>query len=89
MRGIATVLSVGFISILLFTIVAPAVLEPMVEFFVNHPAAETSQIDATGFADSLLRSVLVWGPLLVLGSGVLSAVVWYFRRERASVRRIR
>ena len=90
MRGIGTVIVVGFMSVILFTIVAPGILEPVVDVFVNHPGAENSDIDAQSYGDSMLRSVLVWGPLFVLGSGVLSAVVWYFRRERASqVRRIR
>lgn len=87
MRGIATVIAVGFVSIILFGIVAPAVLEPIVEVFIQSEAVQNSPIDAQGYANSLLRSVLVWAPLLVLGSGVASAVVWYFRRERVGVRR--
>jgi hypothetical protein len=88
MRGIATVIVVGFFSIILFGIVAPAILEPMVDVFVSHEAVQSSQIDGTAFANSLLRSVLVYGPLFVLGSGVASAVVWYFRRERSARRRV-
>ena len=88
MRGLATVIFVGFISAILFTIVGPAILEPVVEVFVADPAVQDSQINASSYADRLLRSILVWAPLLVLGSGVASAVVWYFRKERTS-RRVR
>jgi len=37
----------------------------------------------------MLTSVLVWAPLVVLGAGTASAVVWYLRRERRSTRRVR
>jgi pheromone shutdown protein TraB len=89
MRGIGTAIFVGFASILAFGLVAPAVLEPIVEVVVNDPAVQSSQIDASSWTDSLLTSVLVWAPLVVLGSGVASAVVWYLRRERRSTRRVR
>lgn len=89
MRGIATVIFVGFVSIILFGIVAPSILEPIVEVFINDAAVQGSQIDANTYADRMLKSLLVWAPLLVLGSGVASAVVWYFRRERRSARRVR
>jgi len=35
----------------------------------------------------MLRSILVWAPLFVLAGGVVSAVVFYFRRERTAGRR--
>jgi len=89
MRGIATVIFVGFISIILFGIVAPSILEPIVQVFINDAAVQNSQIDANTYADRMLKSLLVWAPLLVLGTGVASAVVWYFRRERRSARRVR
>jgi len=89
MRGIATVIFVGFISIILFGIVAPSILEPIVQVFINDAAVQNSQIDANTYADRMLQSLLVWAPLLVLGTGVASAVVWYFRRERRSARRVR
>ena len=89
MRGIGTVIFVGFASILAFGIVAPAVLEPVVEVVVNDPTVQSSPIDAAAWTDNLLRSVLVWAPLVVLGAGVASAVVWYLRRERRSARRVR
>ena len=89
MRGIATVIFVGFISIILFGIVAPSILEPIVQVFINDAAVQNSQIDANTYADRMLKSLLVWAPLLVLGTGVASAVVWYFRKERRSARRVR
>ena len=89
MRGIATVIFVGFISIILFGIVAPSILEPIVQVFINDAAVHNSQIDANTYADRMLQSLLVWAPLLVLGTGVASAVVWYFRKERRSARRVR
>jgi hypothetical protein len=89
MRGLATAIFVGFISVILFVLVAPAILEPMVEVFINDPAVQSSQIDETQFANGLLRSVLVWAPLFVMGAGVVSAVIWYFRRERRTARRVR
>lgn len=82
MRGIATVIAVGFFSIILFGIVGPTMLEPIAETFVQDPAVQDSPIAAQEYADSLLTALLVYAPLLVLGSGVVSAIVWYFRRER-------
>ena len=89
MRGIATVIAVGFISILLFGIFAPAALEPIAEHVLQDAAVQSSVIDEQGFVDGLLRSLLVWAPLFVLGSAVVSAAVWYFRRERRAARRVR
>ncbi|RAW44062.1 hypothetical protein DQW50_16180 [Halorubrum sp. 48-1-W] len=87
MRGIATVIVVAFSSIVMFGIVAPSILEPVAEIFVQDQAVQNSQIDAQGFVDSLFNSIFKWAVLVVLGSGVISAVVFYFRRERRRVRR--
>lgn len=87
MRGIATVIFVGFISILLFGVFAPAVVEPLAEFVVAD-APGTGPVDVANFQDRLYSVLFVWAPLFVLAGGVVSAVVWYFRRERAS-RRVR
>jgi len=86
MRGIATVISVGFIGLLLFGIVAPAVLEPIAQFVVSDPAVQNSAIDGQGFANGILSSVLKWSVLFVLAASVASAVVWYLRRERTGRR---
>lgn len=88
MRGLATVIFVGFVSIILFGLIAPAILEPIVDVVVNDPAVQSSSVNGSGIADNMLSSVLVWAPLFVLGSAVVSAVVWYFRKERAT-RRVR
>jgi len=87
MRGIGTVIFVGFVSALLFGVVAPAVVEPVAEVFVQQMPAGTG-IDAQTFADRMLTSVLVYAPLIVLAVGVLSAVVFYLRRE-SRPRRVR
>lgn len=86
MRGLATIIFVGFVSILLFGIVAPAILEPVAQVFLNSEAIQSSTFGAD-YVDSMLRSILVWAPLIVLGSGVASAVVYYFRKERRAGRR--
>ena len=88
MRGIGTVIFVGFVSIILFGVVAPGIVEPVAEVFVEQMPAG-SGIDAETYADRMLTSVLVWAPLVVLGAGVASALVWYLRRERRSTRRVR
>ena len=88
MRGLATVIFVGFVSIILFGLIAPALLEPNVYVVINDPAVQSSSVDGTGIADNMLSTLLVWAPLFVLSSGVVSAVVWYFRKERAT-RRVR
>lgn len=88
MRGIATVIAVGFISIIAFGIVAPAMLEPIAEIVLQDSAVQSSAIDEEAFVDGLLRSLLMWAPLFVLASGVVSAVVYYLRRERTG-RRVR
>lgn len=88
MRGIATVIFVGFVSILLFGVVGPAIVEPVVDVFLADSAVQDGPVDADRFASGLLSSLFVWAPLLVLGSGVVSAVVWYFRKERTA-RRVR
>ena len=88
MRGIGTVIFVAFVSIILFGVVAPAVVEPVAEVFVEQMPAGTG-IDADTYADRMLTSVLVWAPLLTLAVGVASAVVYYFRREKRATRRVR
>lgn len=87
MRGIATVISVGLVSILLFAIFAPAALEPVAEVVLQDSAVQDSAIDEQSFVDSMLNSLLVWAPLFVLGAAVVSAFVWYTREERRAVRR--
>jgi uncharacterized membrane protein YjgN (DUF898 family) len=88
MRGIATVIIVGFVSILLFGVFAPAAVEPIGEFVVNDPTVQDSEIDAKGFQQNLYSVLFVWAPLLVLASGVVFAVRWYLKRERITGRRI-
>jgi hypothetical protein len=88
MRGIGTVIFVAFVSIILFGVVGPAVVEPVAEVFVQQMPSG-SGIDAAQYADRMLTSVLVWAPLITLGLGVASAVVYYFRREQRATRRIR
>jgi uncharacterized membrane protein YjgN (DUF898 family) len=88
MRGIATVIMVGFISILLFGVFAPAAVEPIGDFVVNDPTVQDSEIDADGFQQNLYSVLFVWAPLLVLASGVVFAVRWYLKRERITGRRI-
>jgi hypothetical protein len=88
MRGIGTVIFVAFVSIILFGVVAPAVVEPVAEVFVQQMPSGTG-IDAQTYADRMLTSVLVWAPLITLGLGVASAVVYYFRREQRATRRVR
>ena len=89
MRGIGTVIFVGFISIILFGLVAPSLLEPIVDVVIADSAVQDHEaLDGQAFSEDLLQSVLVWAPLLVLGSGVVSAVVWYFRQQRTQ-RRVR
>lgn len=87
MRGIATVISVAFVGILLFGIVAPNILEPIAQFVVQDPAVQNSPIDAQAVANGILSSVLKWGVLLTLLAGVASAIVFYLRRERTGARR--
>lgn len=88
MRGIATVIMVGFISILLFGVFAPAAVEPIGDFVVNDPTVQDSEIDADGFQQNLYSVLFVWAPLLVLASGVVFAVRWYLKRERITGRRV-
>lgn len=88
MKGIATVIIVGFISILLFGVFAPAAVEPIGEFVVNDPTVQDSEIDAKSFQQNLYSVLFVWAPLLVLASGVVFAVRWYLKRERITGRRI-
>jgi len=87
MRGIATVIVVGFSALVVFGLVAAPVLEPIAQFVVQDPAVQESTIDAQGIADGILTSILSWGVVIVLGAGVASAVVWYLRRERVVGRR--
>lgn len=86
MKGIATVISVSFIGLLLFGIVAPSVLEPIAQFVVSDPAVQESAIDGQALANGILSSVLKWAVLFVLAAAVASAVVWYLRRERTGRR---
>jgi len=88
MRGIATVIAVGFISIIAFGLVAPAMLEPIAEIVLQDEAVQNSALDEQSFVNGLLNSLLMWAPLFVMASGVVSAVVYYSRRERTG-RRVR
>jgi len=88
MRGIGTVIFVAFVSIILFGVVAPAVVEPVAQVFVEQMPSGTG-IDAQQYADRMLTSVLVWAPLITLALGVASAVVYYFRKEQRATRRVR
>lgn len=88
MRGIATVIAVGFVSIILFGIVGPAVVEPLADFFVGYAESVSGiGIDAESYTNNMLSVLFLWAPLFVLGAGVASAVVWYLRRERVARRR--
>ena len=87
MRGIATVISVGFISILLFGIFAPSVLEPIAEVVLQDETVQDSVVDEEQMVDGTLTSLLVWSPLIVIVSALASAVVWYFRRQRRTAMR--
>jgi len=88
MRGIGTVIFVAFVSVILFGVVAPAVVEPVAQVFVEQMPAGTG-INAQEYADRMLTSVLVWAPLITLALGVASAVVYYFRKEQRATRRVR
>lgn len=89
MRGIGTVIVVGFVSMVLFGIVGPAIVEPVVDMFLGYsPSLAGIGIDAQGYTDNMLSVLFLWAPLIVMAAGVVSAVVWYTRRERvAGVRR--
>lgn len=89
MRGVGTVIAVAFFSIILFGIVAPAVLEPMAQFVLGYSDSINTQlgIDMAAYTDNMYAVVFMWAPLIVLGAGVASAVVWYLRRERVARRR--
>lgn len=89
MRGIGTVIFVGFISIILFGLIAPPIVEPIVEIVVSDPAVQDNVIDEQAMTSGLMSSLFVWAPLFVLGASVVSAIVWYFRKERTSARRVR
>ena len=94
MRGIGTVIFVGFVSALLFGIVAPAVVEPIAQVFVEQMPAggdgggSAGLIDANSYSNRMLDVVLVYAPLIVVAVGILSAVVYYLRRE-SRPRRVR
>lgn len=77
---------VAFTSIMLFGLVAPPVLEPIAEVVVQNEAVQASPIDAQSIANGILSSILKWAVVIVLGSSVASAVVWYLRRERVGRR---
>jgi len=89
MRGVGTVIAVAFFSIILFGIIAPAVVEPMAQFVLGYSGIIDGQlgIDMAAYTDNMYSVVFLWAPLIVLGSAVASAVVWYLRRERVARRR--
>ena len=90
MRGIVGVLAAGFVGVVMFVVVAPSILEPIVQFVTADSAVQNyDHLDATAWSDSLLTSTLVWGPLLFFGASVVWAIRWYLRRERLTGRRVR
>ena len=92
MRGIVTVIVVGFDALLLFGVFAPALLEPVAEVVVNNEAVANSETfgeTSTSVRDGLFSTIFLWGPLMTLGAAVVFAVRWYLRREQITGRRVR
>lgn len=89
MRGVATVIGVAFVSILLFGIFAPALLEGVGGFVIGYGPSIEAQLgmDIDAYTDNLYSVVFLWAPLITLGAAVTSAVVWYLRQERVARRR--
>jgi len=87
MRGIAVAISTGFVAMILFGIVAPAALEPIMEFVTANEAVQNSAIDATGLADGLRSAIFVWGPIFTVAFGVVWAAKYYLQEELLTGRR--
>lgn len=89
MRGVATVIGVAFSAILLFGIFAPPLLEGVGQFMLGYSDSISAQlgIDIAAYLDNMYSVVFLWAPLITIGAAVLSAVVWYTRRERVARRR--
>jgi len=87
MRGVAVAITTGFVAMIMFGMVAPAALEPIMTVVTSNQAVQNSAIDAAGLADGLRNSIFVWGPLIVCGFGVVWAVRYYLRRELLTGRR--
>jgi len=81
MRGIAVVVVTTFIAMIMFGLVAPAALEPIMDVVTSNQAVQDSVIDGAGLADGLRNAIFVWGPLITVGFGVVWAVRYYLRRE--------
>jgi len=90
MRGMIAVIMTSFVSIILFGLFAPAVLEPVAEVVVNNEVVQSaSYIDIESFRDGLFNTIFKWSVLFVLGASVVFGVRWYLRRERLTGRRLR
>jgi len=82
MRGIAAIIVTIFTSALVFGVFAPSILEPIGKAVTGFSAVQNSTIDAAGLFNGLKQVILLWSPILLIGSSIVFAIRYYLNRER-------
>lgn len=82
MRGIVGVVIGMFIVLLVFSVLAGPVLEPVADVVQNDDAVQNSDNDYGSVVDDLEKVVLRWGPLIAMGGVLLAGARWVLRKEQ-------
>lgn len=82
MRGIAVVIVTIFTSALVFGVFAPSILEPIGQVVTSFSSVKNSPIDGAGLFNGLKQVILLWGPIIVIGSSIVFAIRYYLNREK-------
>lgn len=82
MRGIVGVVVGMFIVILVFSVLAGPVIEPVADLVEEDQAVQDSEHIDVGLIADLEKVVLRWGPLIAMGGVLLAGARWVLRREK-------
>lgn len=82
MRGIVGVVIGMFVVILVFSVLAGPVIEPVADLVAEDEAVQDSEHIDVGLIADLERVVLRWGPLIAMGGVLLAGARWVLRREK-------
>lgn len=82
MRGIVGVVIGMFVVLLVFSVLAGPVLEPVANLVEEDDAVQENEHIDVGLIADMERVVLRWGPLIAMGGVLLAGARWAVRREQ-------
>lgn len=85
MRAVITIIAGFFAAIMVFTLVAGPIFEPIADIVLGYDVVQQQGYDSTILSTQAV--LLRWGPLLILGGILLAGVRWALRREQFTGRR--